>query len=62
MIDGFIVYDTRREQWVEAIDTVDGSTDYTSNKKHARIFRGQGWVDVWGDRPNYRLETPPITA
>lgn len=43
----FVVYCKDRRAYVESIDTFDGATEWTSNPKHARIFKGYAWAKVW---------------
>ena len=55
--DGFVVFDTGRQRYVESIDTFDGDTEWTAEKLTARIFSGQEWVEVWARR-GVRFEKP----
>lgn len=61
----FIVYHLYKDRWVESIDPSDGSTEYTDKREDARIFRGATWLEVWLDRPKYRIDllgTPPTAV
>lgn len=55
--DGFVVYDTGRRAWVESIDTYDGETEWTTDRRSARIFSAPTWAGVW-ERPGIELQVP----
>lgn len=42
-------------EWVATIDTYTGETEYTSDRDHARIFRGESWESVWRERDRHRV-------
>lgn len=50
-------YASGAKDYVEAIDTATGETDWTSDPHQARIFRGEEWVRVWA-RPEFTLMLP----
>lgn len=53
MTGEFIVYDTDYAGYISSFCTLDGDTDWDIRPEHARIFRGETWLEVFADTRRY---------